>query len=193
MDTSAQPTSTKRDNTAPADAVSRKLLSELSVDTWHPMTGYSRDRFVHWRSQGQGCDTREVVLRQQGTGVETDESCKAVKGSWISVYDGKTLTDPGALDIDHMVPLANAWRTGADKWTDVQRSDFANDLTRPQLFAVTASQNRSKGDQDPSEWRPALKTYWCEYAENWIAVKAYWKLFVTEAEKTALTEMLTTC
>ena len=82
-----------------------------------------------------------------------------------------------------MVPLANAWRTGAADWTDAQRSDFANDLTRPQLLAVSLSTNRSKGDQDPSEWKPPRRSYWCVYAQRWVAVKDYWKLRVTAAEK----------
>ena len=72
-----------------------------------------------------------------------------------------------------MVPLANAWRSGAGKWTEEQRTEFANDLTRPQLMAVSAASNRSKGDQDPSQWKPPQKDYWCEYAQRWIAVKSF--------------------
>jgi hypothetical protein len=109
------------------------------------------------------------------------------------VYDDKDLTDPQALDIDHMVPLAAAWRSGAAKWTDEQRKDFANDLTRPQLFAVSLQSNRAKGDQDPSTWKPPSHTYWCTYANNWITVKTFYKLSVTQAEKTALADMLATC
>src|SRR5688572_2022831 len=102
------------------------------------MTGYSRDRFPHWASQGNGCDTREVVLQRDGSGVSVGDDCKAT-GEWFSEYDGETFDDPGDLDIDHMVPLANAWRTGAATWTDEQREAFANDLTQPQLIAVSAS------------------------------------------------------
>ena len=83
--------------------------------------------------------------------------------------------------------------TGADTWDDDKRGDFANDLERPQLLAVTASSNRSKGDQDPSQWKPPSHAYWCTYAERWISVKAYWKLTVSQAEKTALGDMLGTC
>jgi len=87
----------------------------------------------------------------------------------------------------------DAWRSGASKWTDEQRTQFANDLARPQLLAVSLSQNRSKGDQDPSQWKPPNYAYWCTYAERWIAVKVYWKLTVTQAEKIALGDMLGTC
>ncbi len=157
------------------------------------MAGYSRERFPHWSAQTEGCDTRDVVLQRAGDSVRTAEGCKIVQGTWISPYDGKATRDPQDLDIDHMVPLANAWRTGAATWTDAKREQFANDLTRPELIAVTASTNRSKGDQDPSEWKPPNRDYWCDYAKQWIAVKSYWGLSVTISEKAALTDMLGTC
>jgi Protein of unknown function (DUF1524) len=168
-------------------------LDTLSVGAWHSMSGYSRDRFPHWVSQGHGCDTRDVVLKRDGTGVVATGECTIASGRWVSPYDNVTVTDPSAVDIDHMVPLANAWRTGAADWTDQVRSEFANDLTQPELLAVTASSNRSKGDQDPSQWRPPNRAFWCDYAQRWIAVKAHWHLVVTPAEKTALQQMLETC
>jgi hypothetical protein len=174
-------------------ADSATTLNGLTIASWAPMTGYSRDRFHHWDAQGSGCDTRDVVLKRDGVGVQVGTDCAITKGTWTSPYDGATVTDPQSLDVDHMVPLANAWRTGAGSWTDQQREAFANDLTRPQLVAVTASSNRSKGDQDPSEWKPPRRDYWCTYARDWITVKAYWKLNVTTAEKAALNDMLGTC
>jgi hypothetical protein len=168
-------------------------LETLPIAEWHSMAGYSRERFPHWSDQAENCDTRDVVLQRTGESVRTIEGCKIVQGKWISPYDGKSTGDPQDLDIDHMVPLANAWRTGAATWTDAKREQFANDLTRPELIAVTASTNRSKGDQDPSEWRPPNRAYWCEYAKQWIAVKSYWGLSVTISEKSALTDMLGSC
>jgi hypothetical protein len=182
------------DSSAGAGAGSAtQQLAALTVAGWSSMTGYSRDKFKHWISQGNGCDTRDVVLKRDGTGVQATADCKIESGSWVSAYDGKSFTDPQELDIDHMVPLANAWRTGASAWTDDQRSAFANDLTRPQLLAVSLASNRSKGDQDPSQWKPPNTSYWCAYAQRWVAVKAYWKLTVTTDEKAALTQMLGRC
>jgi hypothetical protein len=168
-------------------------LAGLTVAAKGSMSGYSREKFPHWISQGNGCDTRDEVLKRDGKDVKTSASCKIGSGSWFSKYDGKTYTDPQKLDVDHMVPLADAWRSGAAKWTDEQRTQFANDLTRPQLLAVSLSTNRSKGDQDPSTWKPPSHDYWCEYAQRWVAVKAYWKLTISDAEKTALGDMLGTC
>jgi hypothetical protein len=168
-------------------------LDGLTVAAPQSMAGYSRDRFPHWSQQGNGCDTREYVLKRDGKSVQTSQACKATSGQWLSLYDNKTADEANTLDIDHMVPLANAWRSGANSWTDDKRSQFANDITRPQLFAVSAGVNRAKGDQDPSQWKPPYRGYWCEYAQNWVTVKRYWQLTVTEAEKKALVDMLGTC
>jgi hypothetical protein len=178
-------------SSAPATE-SPRLLDQLAVARAGSMSGYSREHFPHWRKAGKNCDVRDTVLQRDGTGIELS-GCNVVGGRWVSVYDNKTLTDPADLDIDHMVPLANAWRSGADDWDDKKRGDFANDLTRPQLFAVSLNSNRAKGDQDPSLWKPSSRGFWCEYAQDWIAVKHYWKLTVTSAEKEALTDMLETC
>ncbi|GAA2528069.1 HNH endonuclease family protein [Winogradskya humida] len=167
-------------------------LSKLTVAKESSMSGYSREKFPHWRSAGSNCDTRDKVLQRDGTKVKLS-GCNVVAGTWTSFYDGDKITDPSKVDIDHMVPLANAWRSGAAKWDTDKRGDFANDLNDPQLIAVSASSNRSKGDQDPSTWKPELTSSWCEYAKDWISVKTTWKLTVTDKEKTALDDMLRKC
>jgi hypothetical protein len=90
-----------------------------------------------------------------------NSSCQPTSGSWFSPYDGATWLDPADVDIDHVVPLAEAWRSGANTWTTSRRQSFANDLTGPQLIAVTDNVNQSKGDQDPSTWQPPRSTYRC--------------------------------
>jgi Protein of unknown function (DUF1524) len=97
------------------------------------------------------------------------------------------------VDIDHVVPLADAWRTGASSWTTAQRQAYANDLTDSQLIAVTDNVNQKRGDSSPEAWKPPLTGYWCTYAEMWIAVKHKWNLTVSSAEKSALTDMLGHC
>ncbi|MDI3385047.1 HNH endonuclease family protein [Streptomyces sp. B-S-A8] len=171
----------------------RQQLAGLKVAPHGSMTGYSRDRFPHWSAQGENCDTRETVLERDGTDVRRNEECRAVSGTWQSAYDDEKITDSSDLDIDHMVPLANAWRSGADEWTQTRREEFANDLTHPQLIAVSASSNRSKGDQGPDEWQPPDRTYWCVYGRAWVSVKSTYELTVTEAEERELDAMLDTC
>ncbi|MCH0538093.1 HNH endonuclease [Streptomyces sp. MUM 203J] len=177
----------------PTAAEARARLDGLTVAPHGSMRGYSRSKFPHWAEQGQKCNTRETVLEREGAEVRQDEQCRAVSGTWVSVYDDVTVDDASELDIDHMVPLANAWRSGADKWDQEKRRAFANDLTHPQLLAVTARTNRSKGDQGPDQWQPPSKTYWCAYGRAWTSVKATYELTVTEAEKDKLVEMLNTC
>jgi hypothetical protein len=173
-------------------ALARAQLDQLTVAKAGSMAGYSRDKFPHWKSTGSNCDVRDSVLKRDGTKVKTS-GCNVVAGTWTSIYDGRVLDSPTKVDIDHMVPLANAWRSGAAKWTTDKRAEFANDLEDPQLVAVSATSNRSKGDQDPSTWKPTVTGVWCEYAEDWVAVKTHWKLTVTTAEKSALDDMLEKC
>ena len=168
-------------------------LAALQIAPEGKMAGYSRDRFPHWASQGNSCDTREIVLQKQGVDVKQDKDCKAISGTWNSAYDGVVIKVAGEVDIDHTVPLAEAWRSGADKWTDDERKAFANDLGGIQLQAVTAKSNRAKGDQDPAKWKPPIAAYGCTYAQHWISVKIAYKLTVDQAEHDALTGLLKTC
>jgi hypothetical protein len=192
-DPGTAPATTGTKDTKTTGATAAKQLSKLTVVTKSgSMAGYSREKFPHWNSTGKNCDTRDAVLERDGTKVKTS-GCNVVAGTWTSFYDGTVLNSPTKVDIDHTVPLANAWRSGASKWTTDKREAFANDLDRPQLLAVSATSNRSKGDQDPSTWKPPAKDAWCEYAEDWVTVKAYYKLTVTQKEKDALDDMLGSC
>lgn len=177
----------------PSTTTAKSELSSLTVKADGSQTGYSRDKFPHWIDQGNSCNTRELVLKRDGTNVQTGSDCAATSGSWFSPYDGETWTATSDVDIDHVVPLADAWRTGASGWTTAQRQAYANDLTDPQLIAVTDNVNQSKGDQSPDQWKPPLTSYWCTYAKMWVAVKYKFKLTINTAEKTALTDMLGRC
>ncbi|MFF3174954.1 HNH endonuclease family protein [Streptomyces sp. NPDC057900] len=176
-----------------AASTARTYLSQLTVQAEGSSDGYSRDKFPHWITQSGACDTREVVLKRDGTNVTQNSSCAAVTGSWYSEYDGATWTAASDLDIDHMVPLAEAWRSGASSWTTAQRQAYANDLTRPQLIAVTDNVNQSKGDKDPAKWLPSRAAYKCTYARAWVHVKHYYDLTVDSAEKAALQSVLNGC
>ncbi|MFX4295367.1 HNH endonuclease family protein [Streptomyces bohaiensis] len=169
----------------------RTMLGELTVAEEGSMAGYSRDEFPHWQST-DGCTARQHVLIRDGVGVETDDNCQPQAGEWYSEFDGETLTAAADVDIDHIVPLAAAWRSGADSWDRERRREFGNDLENPQLIAVSQPSNRSKGDQTPADWRP-MESYWCDYALAWTATKHTYELTVTDEEHEALTEMLDTC
>jgi len=174
-------------------ATARTYLGQLTVKAEGSSSGYSRDLFPHWITQSGACNTREVVLKRDGSGVVQDSSCAAVSGSWYSPYDGATWTAASDVDIDHIVPLAEAWRSGANSWSTSTRQAFANDLSRPQLIAVTDNVNQAKGDKDPGEWLPPRSSYNCTYARMWVHTKHHWNLSVDSAEKSALQSILNGC
>ncbi|MGW0241261.1 HNH endonuclease family protein [Micromonospora chalcea] len=177
----------------PSRATAQSQLNALTVAAQGSMAGYSRDLFPHWITITGACNTREQVLKRDGTSVVVDSSCAATSGRWYSPYDGATWYATSDVDIDHVVPLAEAWRSGANSWTTSRRQSFANDLTRPQLIAVTDNVNQAKGDQDPSTWQPPLTSYRCTYSKMWITVKYNWGLTLQSSEKSALQSMLNTC
>ena len=179
----------------PAQAAQRepalRVLNSLPVSP-EQASGYDRDLFRHWSDlDGNGCDTREDVLAAERTAGRVRD-CTVVGGSWFSRYDGETTSVSRGFDIDHMVPLKEAWDSGAWRWDPRTREAFANDVGYAgSLIAVTAGSNRSKSDRDPTEWLPDRDVCW--YAKTWVAVKYRWRLAVDSAEKSALTRILSGC
>lgn len=170
---------------AAADPSGSDVLAGITVENERE-AGYSRSYFRHWvDADGDSCDTREEVLIAESTSKAQVDAygCKVVAGDWWSAYDGVTTTDPSTFDIDHVVPLKEAWDSGAWAWTAAKREAFANDLSDPRaLIAVSAASNRSKGDKDPSQWMPTRTAYTCEYLANWVAVKSHWGLSMDASE-----------
>jgi hypothetical protein len=162
------------------------------------LPAYNRDDWKHWVDADHDCqDTRAEVLIAESLVIVSYRDaghCTVDTGQWRDPYTAMMFTVAGDLDIDHLVPLANAHRSGAWKWSADQKELYANDLSRPAaLIAVSASANRSKGDKGPEEWRPANAAYWCGYATDWIQVKSAWGLTATQAEWNALQNLLSSC
>jgi len=158
--------------------------------------GYSRAKFKHWSDLDKnGCNTRnDVIIAEALVKPKVDKGCRIVKdtGKWYSAYDGVEVTNFSALDVDHMVPLAEAWDSGAKSWDAAKREVYANDMGDPtSLIAVTAATNRSKSDQDPGEWLPAKDV--CTYVKNWVHVKIRWSLTVDEKELKAIRDVNAKC
>ena len=176
-------------------------VHELSVTTAEipaDIRAYDRDEWGRWSDADDDCqDTRqEVVIAESLVQVtyRTARQCRVASGEWYGTFTGTTAVEPGDLDIDHLVPLANAHRSGAWAWPRERKRAYYNSLEdADHLIAVTASANRSKGARGPEEWRPTNQSYWCEYAQDWIRIKQAWGLSVTSAEAQALEEMLGRC
>ena len=175
------------------------LVLPVSIaDVPSDLPEYDRQSWRHWIDEDGDCqNARQEVLIAESTVPVTfqlDEQCRVAAGQWVGPYTGTVVDDPGDLDVDHMVPLNNAHRSGAWSWSREQKRDYANYLEfEDHLIATTSGANRSKGSKGPEEWRPPLQAYWCAYAIDWVTIKDQWELTVTEAEYIALTEMLATC
>ena len=158
-------------------------------------TAYNRALFKHWIDADKDCfDTRvEVLIAEAKTWPKFKSRCKVTTGEWFSVYDNQTITDSSKLDVDHLVPLQEAWQSGADQWSNKKRQDFANDLSEGNsLIAVTLGTNRAKGSKEPQNWLPT-SSYVCQYLIDWVDVKKRWGLSVDQVEKDFLVNALNTC
>ena len=159
---------------------------------------YDRGEWRHWNDVDRDCQNarHEVLIEESTTPVtfKSDERCRVATGNWTGPYTGTEVDDASQLDIDHMVPLANAHRSGGWAWDRDRKAAFANDLEFPEhLIAATAKANRAKGADGPEDWRPPDRGYWCKYATDWTTIKGRWGLTATEREFRALEEMLATC
>jgi hypothetical protein len=171
----------------------RQAVADLPVAT-EVRTGYDRDKFKHWiDADGDGCSTRyEVLIAEADDPVTVGSGCSLSGGRWFSYYDRVSWTSPSDVDIDHMVPLAEAWDSGARRWSAATRERFANDLgDRRSLVGVTDNVNQSKGDQDVAEWLPEFSR--CRYLREFVAVKIRWRLRVDSAEKSAMRSLAKSC
>ncbi|RLV64178.1 hypothetical protein STAN_6998 [Streptomyces sp. CBMAI 2042] len=173
-----------------ADAVKKIPVAE------EKRAGYERDSFKHWVDEDDdGCPTRqEVLIAEAVTAPQEGARCALSGGGWLSYYDEVEVTDAKKLDIDHMVPLAEAWDSGAHNWTPERREAYANDLDAERsLVAVTAKTNRSKADRDPAVWMPPAQSAACTYLVDWTATKLRWDLSADETEQAALIELAEPC
>ncbi len=179
---------------APAVFDARAVLEPLVIDDRpSPDRPYRREEWPHWDDiDGNGCDGREDALRlasQQPP--QIGDGCRVVSGSWVSPYDGVVTSDPADIQIDHLVPLADAFTSGGWRWEAGRRRLFAND--QQELVAASAASNQAKGSKAPDEWRPPDRAVWCAYAVAWVRVKVTYDLTATTRERDALGQMLDTC
>ncbi len=172
-------------------------LGQLAVKGRAPKTGYSRDQFGNGWGEINGCGTREVILNRDLVDVSLNDKCQVESGVLHDPYTGKTIDfkrgsgTSGAVQIDHVVALSDAWQTGAQQLISSQRVKLANDPL--ELLAVDGPANDNKGDGDAATWLPPNKSFRCEYIARQIAVKQKYKLWVTSAEKDAMAHVLSSC
>jgi hypothetical protein len=177
----------------------RSMLLNLSLKAESGSTTYDRAYFRHWVDANGDCqDTRAEVLIAESKVTPTyttSRHCTVSTGRWYSYYDGVYWTKASDVDIDHMVPLKEAWESGARAWSVNNRTRYANDLgSYATLIAVTDNVNQAKGDRDPAAWLPPRTASRCTYAIQWVTVKYRWRLGIDSAERSRLSSILSgTC
>ncbi len=178
--------------------IARDALAALPTKGRAPKTGYKRSQFGDGWAKAGGCDTRNVILRRDLTNaVLGDDNCKVQAGALSDPYTGQRIAfkrganSSGAVQIDHVVALSNAWQTGAQQLSSEQRISLANDPL--ELLAVDGPANQQKGDGDAATWLPSNKPFRCQYIARQIAVKKKYSLWVTPPERTAMERILASC
>ena len=194
--TSPSPTSRTTPTSDRTDSVVPLSLAIVEIPDGLPR--YDRDDWRHWTDEDNDCqNTRAEVLIEESTqpvAFATASGCRVTGGRWLAPFTGTVVVDAGGLDVDHMVPLANAHASGGWAWDSARKRAYANYMEyADHLIAVTASANRSKGARGPEGWRPPDQGYWCEYATDWIRIKQTWELTATLGEWATLLNMLATC
>ena len=178
--------------------IARDALAALPTKGRAPKTGYKRSQFGNGWAKAGGCDTRNVILRRDlVNAVLGDDNCKVQAGALSDPYTGQRIAfkrganSSGAVQIDHVVALSNAWQTGAQQLSSEQRISLANDPL--ELLAVDGPANQQKGDGDAATWLPSNKPFRCQYIARQIAVKKKYSLWVTPPERTAMERILASC
>lgn len=149
---------------------------------------YERKRWPHWIDADGDCqNTRHELLIATSLGPVTFKDrrpCQVVRGTWRDAYTGKLITNASKLDADHVVPLAEAYRSGGSSWTEHRRRAFANDLDG--LVLTRRNINRTKADQDPATWLPPNPALRCDYVRRWLTIKRSWQLTIDVRELDAI-------
>lgn len=192
-----QKTVTPPSSNQPASGQAVEVLSTLEIKGRAPKTGYTRAQFGDGWETKAGCDTRNIILHRDLTGVAVNTKCQVVSGVLNDPYTGKVITfargetSSQAVQIDHVVALSDAWQKGAQQLSFATRQALANDPL--ELIAVDGPANQQKGDGDAATWLPSNKPFRCQYVARQIAVKKKYTLWVTQAEKDAMLRVLAAC
>ncbi|MBL7489909.1 HNH endonuclease [Frankia sp. AgB1.9] len=183
-----------------ADGSALAALGTLKIAPLATSPKYDRDAFgTAWKDvDHNGCDTRNDVLRRDlhSVTVRTTDNCIVLTGELNDPYTNRIIRfnrgkDSAAVQIDHVVPLGDAWRTGAYAFPQAEREAIANDPEN--LLAVDGPTNIKKSDSDASEWLPPASGYKCTYVARQIGIKARYHLWVTQAEADAMRTVLSSC
>jgi hypothetical protein len=182
-------------NTPAQPGSALEALNTLETKGRAPKTGYSRDQFGSGWATVNGCSTRDIIMYRDLINVTLSDECTVASGLLNDSYTGKPIeyskANAGAIQIDHVIALSDAWQTGAQQLTAKQRQQLANDPL--ELIAVSGKANQQKSDANAASWLPSNKPFRCEYIARQVAVKKKYSLWVIPAEKQAMMDILASC
>lgn len=175
------------------------VVLSLEVKGRAPKTGYDRALFGQaWQDVDRnGCDTRNDILRRDLTDLVVKagtNGCVALSGTLVDPFSGAVIDfarGGSQVQIDHVVPLMDAWQKGAQAWDAEKRARFANDPAN--LLAVSTKLNSQKSDGDAATWLPPNKAFRCDYVARQATVKHAYGLWTTQAERDAMVRVLSSC
>lgn len=206
-----EPSSTSATASAAAGAptprydVARRQLKDLPVRGWDRTSDFQRSQFgeawsddVNVEFGHNGCNTRDDILRRDLKDlVVRPFTCFAQSGTLVDPYTGTLIRfvrgpqTSNAVEIDHVVALADAWYKGARAWEPQRRLDFANDPRN--LLAVSPKANFDKAFRDAASWLPPNQAFRCEFVARQVDIKTAYGLWLSAKEKKALAEVLAGC
>lgn len=190
-------TPTKIEKTQNISDSAKSVLNKLVIKNRTSNDDYIREKFGSGWVNNKGCDTRNIILNRDLIDAKIDDKCNVISGILNDPYTGKIINftrgtnTSDDIQIDHVVALSNAWQTGAERLSNQQRIDLANDPL--ELLAVDGSANQQKSDGDASVWLPLNKSFRCQYIARQIAVKQKYSLWVTSDEFNTMTNILDKC
>ncbi|MFF2025293.1 HNH endonuclease family protein [Streptomyces sp. NPDC058171] len=180
---------------SPAHAATATMQLEDALSTLptaeEDRSGYTSEAFPRWNAGADltdGCDTfREVLIAEAVEAPAVGPGCRLLGGKWHSYYDDQTVSDLGSLTVDHVVPLAEAWGSGASTWTAERREAYANDRGTPTSLTVATTRTvQEKADRDVANWLPLEGDKYCRYIGEWVSTKHRWSLSADKDEVEAL-------
>ena len=179
-----------------SEKLAKDVLEELEVKGRAPKTGYSREQFYDGWPMVDGCSLRQRILKREFGESAMLDGCKVVAGEYDEPYTGEhkvftSAEEISKIQIDHVVALSDAWQKGAQQLDYEERNSFATDPLN--LLAVDGNANKKKSDGDAATWLPSNKKFRCQYVARQVSVKYKYKLWVTAAEKEAISRILTNC
>lgn len=154
---------------------------------------YVRSDWGGWQDLDRDCqDTRAELLIERSevpVSYTNRRQCTVLAGRWHDDYTGGEYEWAGSVEIDHLVPLAEAHRSGGWAWPAERKAEFANDVENLRITAIRL--NRDKGDSDPAGWVPPEGR--CDYGWAWVKVKRKYGLMYDPAEVAAVFRLLVGC